>query len=55
MDQKMFEMVSVPPDFDPDEMIFYPLDEDGNRMGDPYSYNEWFKMMGEYVDKPQAE
>lgn len=27
-----------------DDKIFYPCDNEGNSIGEPYSYNDWLKM-----------
>ena len=66
MVRQIFEMKALPPPFEPDEQIFYLTDEEGNRIGDPYSYNEWFKMINDvcgqndelmerYADKSKTE
>lgn len=35
----------TPPPFGLDDKIFYVNDEDGNQIGEPYSYNDWMKMI----------
>jgi len=36
-----------------DDKIFYRTDEEGNQIGEPYSYNDWLKMLKDIsgVDK----
>lgn len=38
-------IIYIPPPFDLDDKIFYYSNENGDSIGEPYSYNEWLKII----------
>ena len=38
-------IICCPSPFGPDDKIFHINDDEGNPVGEPYSYNDWVKMI----------
>jgi hypothetical protein len=41
MDDEILEIFPIPLPFSVNEKIFHLCDEDGNKIGEPFSYNDW--------------
>jgi hypothetical protein len=65
MNDEIMGIVPIPCPFSYEDKIFYENDDEGNPIGEPYSVNDWIKMLnnvsglteelsGNCADKPKT-